>query len=79
MSYPTLEDVEDTPTSELKNLLAETEEAISYMELQVSVRQRLQTATPEWLNSVSTAVFYAELSKQAILKRMENVPRSPSA
>lgn len=71
MSYPTLEEVEDAPTSKLRTLLAETEEAIASMELQVSVRQRLQTADSAWLNSVSTAVFYAELSKKALLERLE--------
>lgn len=70
MSYPTLDEVLDAPVTELKNLLAETQEAIDSMELQVSVRKRLGTATTAWLNSVSTAVYYAEISKQAIERRL---------
>lgn len=77
--FPDLAEVADAPSTELRSLLIDTEEAIESMKLQIKVRRDLGTADKNWLDRISTASYFAHQAKNAILKRLENVARSPSA
>lgn len=49
-----------TDPEELRDMLDECEEAIEDMELQIATRRRLDTAKPDWLDRVSSAVCHTE-------------------
>jgi len=45
---------------ELEEMLADCEESIADMEMQIATRRRLDTATDDWLSRVSSAVCHTE-------------------
>lgn len=46
--------------AQLTEWLEECEDSIEDMERQIKIRRRLETAEPDWLNRVSSAVCHTE-------------------